>query len=524
MRVRLHGAILLLATVATPVVLGAYGQVTASAPTGEIQLIEQAQALISAGQLEEAERAVEAAIRLYPRSGGLYNLLGIAAAQHNKNDEAKSAFLQAVKYSPNLVPAYLNLARMQHQEGQQSNAIETYRRVLRLNPNLDEARGNLGALMLTQGAYEEAGRQFQALSPGEKMQNRFLAMKCAALAGAVELEKAEDIIQRLRPPVSEQDVSLAAFTLAKLGRSSLVVQMVEPVLPNGASTELRGLLATAYAQTDRLAQARTVFDSIVREDPTQEQPLIDAARVAYRQNDFEGSAGYLLHTLEIDKQNSQLQFFFGIVCIRLNLPGDALSALKEAVRLQPENALANYALGAAMLTGDKSGDAVFYFRKYLQLRPADARGRFALAVAEFEAQDNESARRDLLPLIHDSSVSFGAHYILGKIYREENDYEPARDHFLAALKMDERNADLHANLAIVYIRQNRLVQAREELDRALTLDPDSYLANENLLLVLRKTRDPRAEQQAQKFASVTQKVSDEQKLLLRHIDIQHPGN
>jgi tetratricopeptide (TPR) repeat protein len=520
---RLLGAVLLLASVVVvPPISRAYAQATPAPPVDEVRLIEQAQELISAGQPQEAERSVEAAIRVYPHSGGLYNVLGIAAAQQNKSGEATSAFLQAVRYSPTLVPAYLNLARIEYEQGQQSEAIETYRRVLRLNANLDEAHGNLGALLLGQGRYEEAGPQFEALSPGEKAQNRFIAMRCAALAGAGHIEKAEEAAQHLHPPLSEQDVSLSAFTLAKLGRSSLLIQVIERVPVNGASKELRGLLATAYAQTEQLAQARAIFDSIIRENPTDEQALIDAARVGYRQNDFEGSAGYLLHALEMDKLNPQLQFFFGIVCIRLNLPGDALSALKEAVRLQPENAFANYALGAAMLTGDKSGDATLYFRKYLQLRPADARGRFALAVSEFEAQDNEAARRDLLPLLNDSSVSFGAHYILGKIERQETDYDAARDHFLQALKMDERNADLHANLAIVYIRQNRLAQAREELDRALTLDPQNYLANENLLLVLRKTRDPAAEQQAQKFAAVTLKASDEQKLLLRHIDIQNP--
>jgi tetratricopeptide (TPR) repeat protein len=515
---RVQRAVLLLA------IRSAYAQRAPAQPPPEIQLIEQAQQLIASGQLDEAERSLQAAVRLYPRSGGLYNLIGIAAAQQNRNGAAKSAFLQAVKYSPTLVPAYLNLARIQHEEGQPKAAIETYRRVLQLNPNLDEAHGNLGSLLLSQERYVDAEQQFELLSPGEKTQNRILALRCAALAGARQLQKAQDLVAQLKPPLTEADVSVPAFTLAKLGRSSLVIQLLQPVLTNGSSKDLRGLLAAAYAQTEQLAQARALFDSIAREDPKQEQPLIDAARVAYRQNDFEGSAGYLLRALDMDKQNPQLQFFFGIVCIRLNLPGDALTALKEAVRLQPENALANYALGAAMLTGDKSGDAALYFRKYLQLRPDDARGRFALAVAEFEAQDNDAARRHLLPLLSDSSVSFGAHYILGKICREENDYEGARNHFLEALKTDPRNADLHANLAIVYIRQNQLGQAREELDRALTLDPENYLANQNLLLVMRRTRDPAAPQQEQKFAAVTQKVSDEQKLLLRHIDIQHPSD
>ncbi len=190
--------------------------------------------------------------------------------------------------------------------------------------------------------------------------------------------------------------------------------------------------------------------------------------------------------------------------------------------MDPENAPFNYALGAAILSGEKSGNADFYFRKYIQLRPEDPHGRLALGIAEFEARDADAARRDLTPLISDPSVSVGAHYILGKICREENDFKGAREHFAKALETDIRNTDLLANLAVIDIRQGNLPEARQELDRALALDPGSYLANESLLLLLllRKQKDPAAEQQAQRFAAVTQKVSDEQKLLLRHIDIQ----
>jgi tetratricopeptide (TPR) repeat protein len=520
----LPSVVLLIAILTGGPVLIAQRQPPPAPGSTERQSVERAQELIAAGQLDEANQAIRAALRRYPKSGGLYNLLGITAAQQNKTGEAKAAFLQAVAYAPTLIPAYLNLARIQYEQGEQDAAVETYRRVLRLDYNLDEAHGNLAAIFLSKGRYTDAEHQLEALSGNEKVRNSSLAMRCAALAGSGHLEDAQKLTKQFSVPVTEQDVSRAAFTLSKLNQFSLVIQLIEPVLPNGASKELRGLLATAYAQTDQLAQARAAFDAILGEDPRQQQLLLAAARVAYRQNDLEGTASYLLRALDIDKDNPQLQFFFGIVCIRLNLPGDALHALKEAVRLQPDNAPANYALGAAMLTGDKSGNAALYFRKYIQLRPADVHGRFALAVAEFEAGDNGSARRDLLALTENPSVSFGAHYILGKIYRRENDYTQAGQQFLKALKMDEQNPDLHANLAAVYIQQNHLAQAREELERALTLDSKNYLANENLLLLLRKTKDPAAEEQEQKFLAVTEKASDEQKLLLRHIDIQRQNN
>ncbi len=242
----------------SPLLLLVFLPRTHSAQDDEAQLIERAQALIAAGQLSDVDQILERAIRLYPRSGGLYNLIGIAAAERNRNPEAESAFRQAVKYSPALVPAYLNLARVQYGEGEQTAATATYRRALRLDSSLEEAHANLGALLLSKGSFVDAEREFAALPKTLREQNRFRAMECAALAGSGQMSHAKAIANEMRGSLVEQDVSLSAFTLAKIGQSVLVIQMIEPVLKNGASKELRGLLATAYAQTDKLTEARVI--------------------------------------------------------------------------------------------------------------------------------------------------------------------------------------------------------------------------------------------------------------------------
>lgn len=143
----------------------------------------------------------------------------------------------------------------------------------------------------------------------------------------------------------------------------------------------------------------------------------------------------------------------------------------------------------------------------------------ALGVAEYEAGNLEAARRELSPLVSNPTTSAGAHYILGKISRREGDLENAAKHFAEAVELDPHNAMLKANLAGVYIRQNRFSEARLAIDRALALDPENYLANENLLMLLRKQKDAQADQQAQRFAALTRKLSEDQALLFRHIEV-----
>lgn len=476
--------------------------------------------MISAGRLDDASRVLADAIRRYPRSGDLYNLLGIIAAEQNKPAAAKAAFLQAIERSPALVPALLNLARIYYAERSPDAAIETYVRALKVDGQLEEAHANLSALFLDQGKYAAALLNLAALPPALAEQDRFRALRCAALAGSGKLSQATQAADRISGAATEADVSLAAFVLAKLHRDALVVNMLDPVVRKGCSKELRGLLASACAQTGDLARAFTLFESIAAEDPRSIQPLEDAARVAYRRKDYETAAAYLLRALKIEPGNAELRFFQGIVCIDLNLPGDALQSLEEAVRLNPGNAAYNYALGVAALAGGQADSAVTHFERYLALRPADPHGRLALGTAEFEASNFDRARRELSPLLANPATAPGAHYVLGKICRREANFEAAAAHFSAALKLEPQNALLSAQLADVLLRENKFTDARRALDKALALDPDNYLANESLLLLLRKQKDPGASQQAERFAALTRKASDDRALLLRHIQLE----
>jgi Flp pilus assembly protein TadD len=485
----------------------------------EEQLIQQSQELIRSGRLSEADRILREAVRIYSQSGGLYNLVGIVAAEENKPSEAQAAFLKAVQCSPALTPALLNLARTFYVQGKKDSAIQTYRRALAADKRLEEAHANLAALLLDKADYLGAEKELSFLPDSVRNQNRFLAIASAAYAGGGKLDLAREAAARMTGAITEEDVSLAAFTLARLHQNAVLIQMLAPVAKERSSRELRNLLATAYAANGNLAQAREEFESVARQDPSQTKPLTEAARIAYQQKDYEGAAGYLMHALKNDPNDAGIQFFFGIVCVNLNLPHDAVSTLKEAVRLKPDNPAYNYALGAASLSGQSPDIAVSCFKKYVSLRPADAHGHLALGVAQYEAGDLEAARRELSPLLSNPATSAGAHYILGKISRREGDLESAGKHFAEAVKLDPHDAMLEANLAGVYIRQNRFSEARVAIDRALAVDPDSYLANENLLMLLRKQKDAQAEQQAQRFARLSRKLSEDQSLLLRHIEL-----
>lgn len=483
----------------------------------EAQIAGDAESAIKAGKPDEARVLLERSVKAHPRSGTLYNLLGIVAAEQSRYSEAEAAFAKAVEYSPRSPSVLLNYARALNQAGKRKRARDTYERALALDPDSVEAHANLTALLLDTGDYAAVLHHLGRLPTSTRNENGFRAISIAALAGEGKINEADSEIQQLNKDLTEQDVSLPAYVLTQVNQPLLAIALLSHVGGEISSRDLRGLLATAYEKTGKYDQARSLFESMASEEPGSPQPLFEAAHAAYGQRDYEGAAGYLIRALKLNPASAEGQFFFGIVCVDLNLAGDALQALKEADRLEPNNPSFIYALGAVTMSSENKTGAVELFEKYIRLRPADPHGKLALGVARFEAAEPEAAQRILTPLLSDPSVSAGAHYILGKICRQKNDLEGAADHFKAAIEIQSSDALLWANLGAVYLRANQLADARQALDRALALDPNSFLANEYLLSLLRKQKDPGAEEQAVRFNALSRKASEDQQLLFRHI-------
>ena len=81
-------------------------------------------------------------------------------------------------------------------------------------------------------------------------------------------------------------------------------------------------------------------------------------------------------------------------------------------------------------------------------------------------------------------------------------------------------AESHTELARVYLRQNKLDAANVELKKALALDPQSFPANEQLLVVYRRTHDARSEAQAELLKKLDEDRSKRAELMLRTIEVR----
>ena len=338
-----------------------------------------------------------------------------------------------------------------------------------------------------------------------------------------EVAEAQQAAQRLlaSAELSEADVESIQPVREAHHQNDLELRLLEELTARQlASPRSLHQLGELYERKEKFAEARAAFENATAAQAPSVPLLLDLARVAYKQRDLDGALGYLAHARDLEPRNPGIHFFFGLVCVDLNLPIEARRALDEAVRLDPGNAYYNYALGAVAVQGRNPSEAVPHFETYIAHKPEDPRGRFALGAAHFYTGNYDAARKELRAVEARPETASGAHYLLGRIAKQEDDLAQAESELAQAVAANPKFPDALAELAHVHIRLERYADARAELTRALELEPDNFRVNASLLILYQKTKDPRAQAQQARFDEIQKQRSENEQLLWRTLEFR----
>jgi tetratricopeptide (TPR) repeat protein len=204
----------------------------------------------------------------------------------------------------------------------------------------------------------------------------------------------------------------------------------------------------------------------------------------------------------------------------MELPVEARRSMDKALAIDPKNPEYNFAMGAVLLSGGSGAESVPYFAKYVAARPEDPKGHLALGAAYFAAMDYDRCRAEISGVAKDPKTEASAAYYLGRVARVEENYDEAQTDLNRAVKLLPSFGEAHTELARVYMAQGKFADARAAIDRALALDADDFQANSVLMALMRRTRDPGAEQQAARLRTLDAERSRRRELLFRTIEVK----
>jgi len=496
--------------------------------SGRAQIILRIQQLIQEHDLPEARRQLLEAAKQYPSDEGFDNLLGIVEAQQGNYSAAEKSFSQAVAKAPKFTGAYLNLGRLYQENAaadQQAlrKALDVYRRVLGYEPMNQEANYQSAALLLLQGEYKKSLDHLSRLSSENQNSAQTLSIFCADYAGLGNRQATDDTARKLlaASDFSEADAQQAFLGLTPGKWEDLIVTLLEGLQKRQPlSPPLLQTLGLAYERTNRLAPARAALEKSFEQGKSSVGVLVELTRIARLQKDYQAALGYLGHARELEPENATLHYYFGVICLDMNLIAEARNSFEKAVKLQPENPEYNYAMGAASSFRHDPAEAVPYFEKFLKLKPQDPRGKLAMGAALFRAKDYDAA----IPWLKESAAipetATKAHYYEGAIALEEGRLQEGFAELQEALKGHADYVDALAELGRYYLMRKDYQHAENQLQRVLKIQPDHYTANFYLLMLYTRTKDPRQEAQAKRFDGLKNRLAEKTQEFMRIVNVR----
>jgi len=489
---------------------------------------ERIKQLVEQGDVTGAQKALAEALKQFPHEASLHNLQGALEAQQGHHAAAELSFKKAIEESPHYIGPYLNLGRL-YQESvpwdsdAPTKALNVYERLLKLDPENVEGNYQSAFLLLKEGAHQTSLQRLAHLPRTDQERAQALAIRCGDYTGLGRHSEAATIVVRMlhSADLHEADVLSILPTLTSHRADDLALRLLQGLDERHlASFDSLQALGALYEKHGTLQQARTTLEKAAQFKPNSVLVLTELARLAYNQEDYTGALGYLAHAREIEPQNAQIHFFWGMICVQQNLIDEAYRALKKAVSLNVDNPYYNYALGAVAMETEDAGEAVPYLQKYCVLRPGDPRGRLILGAAYFNAHNDTKAKQVISRVARFPETAATAHYYLGQIANHQGDSAGAIRELNGALQANPDYVDAYAELGLIYLKQKQYGQAEEALQKALQLKPSSYTANLNLMILYQRTKDPRAAAQAQRFDEVRKERAEKAKEFLRTIEVR----
>ncbi|MDA8647677.1 tetratricopeptide repeat protein [Rhodobacteraceae bacterium] len=107
-------------------------------------------------QLEDVFQKGNTLTLKYPKNFSILNILGAAAAQLGKLEEAENALRNVTRLKPNYAAGFNNLGNVLHEQNKNSQALAVFKKAIEIKPDYAEAYNNLGVLLHDTGEFSDA--------------------------------------------------------------------------------------------------------------------------------------------------------------------------------------------------------------------------------------------------------------------------------------------------------------------------------------------------------------------------------
>jgi tetratricopeptide (TPR) repeat protein len=448
----------------------AAGQSSRQEPQSALTHTSQASKYLALKDFGRARAELQSAIRIDPKYGEAYEMLGEVELQSGNTTGAISAFLQAVKLQPKSFSAHYGLAMAFLRNNDVKDGLRELKAAVSLRPSDINANYNLGILLLDQNQPAEAIEHLRkAQTPSENRPDLAYNLVRAELA-ANRLEEARGEAGKAAKSL-ESDFSWQAATGQLFlehhqpGEAVPYLSRAHELRPD--SIETRRRLAAAYLESNQPGEAI----ALVKEPQAAEDYYL-LAGANYLLREYEVAAKNAATAVRMDAGQPQYLLLAARIEQHLGQHDTALSLLQNAIKLAPKWADPYYSAGVSLYCEKRYAEARKYLNESLDLQPDSARAAFLYAVSLVSEGDIQGGETYLRKAVELNPANAHFLYYLGEILIRQNRLTDAEEVYRQAVRVDPKYAPLHYQLGKLQLRSNHPDLAAQETEKAISLDPD----------------------------------------------------
>jgi len=259
--------------------------------------------------------------------------------------------------------------------------------------------------------------------------------------GSHRLQDYLDLVHRNVDPVAAAEQAFGDLTQLRAGlQKSIVNPDFQPIHIPGSTdidvssfeaqpltqTQVDAIRADVMAYSQRETDARTLIDSVLKEDPTNVSVRETLGYLAFRHLNFDEARKWYEQALKLDPQNVTANYYFSRAVLRKGLPDAAGQArveacLRTALKVNPSFAPAYYGLGLLFtMLGKDYGKARRWLQKAIEMDPGNVEYRIDYANLLVRMKNNKDAVDALqlaVKIAHTPEQSAAAENLLQTLHR-----------------------------------------------------------------------------------------------------------
>jgi superkiller protein 3 len=178
---------------------------------------------------------------------------------------------------------------------------------------------------------------------------------------------------------------------------------------------------------------------------------------------------------EVQKLQARAAYDRALSYLNDKQPAPAMTALQEAISVNPNQAVYRDTLGVVLLELGRPDMAIEHFQKAVEIDPiyADAYFHLGTALAEARKWDDAVAAYKKALSLPTLTIPESANQNLGLALYHLKRYQEAEQTLRFAISLDPKLQAAYYNLGLVFVAENRKEEAKAVFRQATQLAPDS---------------------------------------------------